>query len=110
MARTGSAAGAGGMYLVQTAYSVGPPDLVIAGLTQPSSGSITVDGRPISGPGLDRSVVFQQYTLLPWRTVAGNVELALESRRVPRGERAEIIRELLARVGLRDAWRASRRS
>src|SRR4051794_23466373 len=51
---------------------------LIAGLARPSAGSLTIDGAPITGPGLDRSVVFQQYTLLPWRTARSNIELALE--------------------------------
>lgn len=42
---------------------------LLSGLTQPSSGQILLDRRPITGPGLDRGVVFQQYALLPWRTV-----------------------------------------
>ncbi len=52
---------------------------LIAGLSTPTSGRLLVDGEPIDGPGLNRSVVFQQYTLLPWRTALGNVELALEA-------------------------------
>ena len=76
---------------------------LIAGLTKPSSGTISVDGRVITGPGLDRSVVFQQYTLLPWRTARANVEFALEAKgglsRAERSERAETYLEL---VGLSD--------
>ena len=53
---------------------------LIAGLAKPSGGTLTVDGTPITGPGLDRSVVFQQYTLLPWRTAQANIELALEAK------------------------------
>ncbi|MCB8958014.1 MAG: ABC transporter ATP-binding protein [Nocardioides sp.] len=76
---------------------------LVAGLTQPTSGTITVDGRPVTGPGLDRSVVFQQYTLLPWRTARANVELALEAKgglgRAERAQRADTYLEL---VGLAD--------
>jgi NitT/TauT family transport system ATP-binding protein len=73
---------------------------LISGLTKPTSGTISVDGRPISGPGLDRSVVFQQYTLLPWRTARGNVEFALEAAGVAKGERARRALEYLDLVGL----------
>ncbi len=52
---------------------------LICGLTAPSAGTVLADGTPVTKPGLDRSVVFQQYTLLPWRTAAGNIELALEA-------------------------------
>jgi NitT/TauT family transport system ATP-binding protein len=74
---------------------------LIAGLAKPSAGSLTVDGTPISGPGLDRSVVFQQYTLLPWRTAQANIELALEAKGgLTRRERAECARAYLDLVGL----------
>ncbi|GAB2980547.1 ABC transporter ATP-binding protein [Nocardioides montaniterrae] len=74
---------------------------LIAGLAAPTSGRLTIDGRPITGPGLDRSVVFQQYTLLPWRTAAGNVEFALEAKGgLSRKERAERARRYLDLVGL----------
>jgi NitT/TauT family transport system ATP-binding protein len=74
---------------------------LIAGLAAPSSGRLTVDGRPITGPGLDRSVVFQQYTLLPWRTAAANIEFALEAKGgLSRRERATRAREYLELVGL----------
>jgi NitT/TauT family transport system ATP-binding protein len=74
---------------------------LIAGLAKPSAGRLTIDGRPITGPGLDRSVVFQQYTLLPWRTAAANVEFALEAKGgMTRKERAERAREYLELVGL----------
>lgn len=77
---------------------------LLGGLLQPSEGSVTFRGKPVTGPDRALAIVFQDYgkALLPWRTVAGNVELALESRRVPRSERPGIIRELLARVGLAD--------
>lgn len=74
---------------------------LIAGLVTPTSGSVSVDGRAITGPGLDRSVVFQQYTLLPWRTALGNVALALEAKGgLSKRERNRIALEYLELVGL----------
>ncbi|MBJ7357055.1 ABC transporter ATP-binding protein [Nocardioides sp.] len=74
---------------------------LIAGLAEPSAGTLAVDGTPITGPGLDRSVVFQQYTLLPWRTARANVELALEAKGgLTRRERAERAGAYLDLVGL----------
>jgi NitT/TauT family transport system ATP-binding protein len=74
---------------------------LIAGLAEPSTGQLTVDGEPITGPGLDRSVVFQQYTLLPWRTAAANIEFALEAKGgFTKRERAERAAEYLELVGL----------
>jgi len=74
---------------------------LIAGLAKPSSGSLAVDGKPITGPGLDRSVVFQQYTLLPWRTAQANIEFALEAKGgLSKRQRAERARAYLDLVGL----------
>jgi NitT/TauT family transport system ATP-binding protein len=73
---------------------------LLAGLTAPSSGRILVDGAPVTGPGLDRGVVFQQYALLPWRDARGNVEFGLEAKGVPRRERRERAAEYLDLVGL----------
>lgn len=73
---------------------------LVAGLAAPASGELTIDGKQIKGPGLDRGVVFQQYALFPWRTALANVELGLEQKRVPRKERSERAREVLALVGL----------
>lgn len=53
---------------------------ILAGLSIPDYGQVLVDGEPITGPGLERSVVFQQYALFPWRTAAANVEVGLESQ------------------------------
>jgi NitT/TauT family transport system ATP-binding protein len=77
---------------------------LIGGLLQPSEGEVTFRGQRVNGPDRALAIVFQDYAkaLLPWRTVSGNVELALESRRVPRAERPEIIAKLLAQVGLAD--------
>ncbi|MEJ2889883.1 ABC transporter ATP-binding protein [Actinomycetospora aeridis] len=73
---------------------------LVAGLSSPSSGRVLVDDREVTGPGLDRGVVFQQYALLPWRTARANVELGLEANGTPRRERAERAREYLDLVGL----------
>ncbi|MET1132662.1 MAG: ABC transporter ATP-binding protein [Aeromicrobium sp.] len=74
---------------------------LVSGLSAPSSGTITVDGTPITGPGLDRSVVFQQYTLLPWRTAQANIEFALEAKGgLSKAQRTATAREYLDLVGL----------
>ncbi|QCX26286.1 ABC transporter ATP-binding protein [Nocardioides jishulii] len=76
---------------------------LVAGLTRPTAGRLTADGVEITKPGLDRSVVFQQYTLLPWRTAVGNVEFALEAKGgLSRSERRERALEVLDLVGLTD--------
>ena len=76
---------------------------VAAGLVAPSSGEASFAGAPIRGPRRDVAVVFQDYAkaLLPWRTAAGNVSLALEATGCPRGDRAARIAVLLERVGLK---------
>ncbi|MCK1797110.1 ABC transporter ATP-binding protein [Streptomyces sp. XM4193] len=73
---------------------------LLGGLDRPTSGEILLDGTPVTGPGLDRGIVFQQYALLPWRTAAGNVEFGLEATGTPRRERAALAREYLELVGL----------
>lgn len=73
---------------------------LLGGLARPTSGRILLDGSPVTGPGLDRGIVFQQYALLPWRTAQGNVEFGLEATGVPRRERAARAAEFLALVGL----------
>jgi NitT/TauT family transport system ATP-binding protein len=73
-----------------------------AGLYQPTDGTVMFDGEPMLAPRRDVAIVFQDYgkALLPWRTAAGNVSLALETIGVPAGKRAGRIDELLAKVGL----------
>ncbi|MER5929388.1 ABC transporter ATP-binding protein [Streptomyces sp. NPDC002054] len=73
---------------------------LLGGLARPSGGRILLNGRPVTGPGLDRGIVFQQYALLPWRTAQGNVEFGLEATGVPRRQRAARAREFLDLVGL----------
>jgi NitT/TauT family transport system ATP-binding protein len=75
---------------------------MLAGLTLPSAGQILIDGKPITGPGPDRGIVFQQYALLPWRTARENVEFGLEATGVGKRERRERAREHLDIVGLGD--------
>lgn len=73
---------------------------MIAGLLQPTSGTITIEGRPCTGPGPDRGMVFQDFALLPWRSVIRNVEFGLEIAGVPKEERHEKAKNFLAMVGL----------
>lgn len=62
---------------------------IIAGLEEPDSGEVLVEGEPISGPGPDRVVVFQDGALFPWLTALGNVEFGLSLQNIPRAERRE---------------------
>ncbi|GAA4847764.1 ABC transporter ATP-binding protein [Saccharopolyspora rosea] len=73
---------------------------LLAGLDAPTGGRILLGGEPVTGPGLDRGVVFQQYALLPWRTARSNVELGLEAKGVDRRQRRERALEHLDLVGL----------
>jgi len=75
---------------------------LMGGLLTPTAGHVAYRGREVTGPDRELAVVFQDYSkaLLPWRTVAGNVALALEARRVPKADQAALIHELLERVGL----------
>jgi NitT/TauT family transport system ATP-binding protein len=73
---------------------------VVGGLERPSAGRIEIDGDPVIGPGADRGMVFQGYSLFPWRTVAGNVAFGLETAGVPRPARRERVAELLEIIGL----------
>jgi NitT/TauT family transport system ATP-binding protein len=80
---------------------------LIAGLDQPSSGSIELDGRPITGPGADRGVMFQDYALMPWQTVLQNVGFGLEHGTPGEGlsaaQRRARVREFVDLVGLTGA-------
>lgn len=73
---------------------------MIAGLMEPTTGTITIDGRPCDRPGADRGMVFQDYALFPWRSVRKNVEFGLEIAGVPKEERTRRSDELLDMVGL----------
>src|ERR1700731_4377508 len=74
---------------------------IIAGFLTPTRGEIRIGGRPVTGHGLDRGVVFQDFAqLFPWRTALGNVTFGLEMKGVGRAEREEIARRQLALVKL----------
>jgi NitT/TauT family transport system ATP-binding protein len=73
---------------------------IIAGLLEPTSGTVTLDGKIIEGTGAERGVVFQQYALFPWRTVLKNVMFALETKRIPRDKAKKIALKYIKAVGL----------
>lgn len=76
---------------------------VIGGLEPADAGRVEIDGEAVVGPGADRGMVFQGYSLFPWKTVAENIAFGLETARVPRAERRARVDELVAIMGLQ-AW------
>jgi NitT/TauT family transport system ATP-binding protein len=73
---------------------------ILAGLSKPDSGTITIDGNPITGPDIDRGIVFQQYALLPWRTALHNVTFVLEAKNIKKDIQEERAKRYLSLVGL----------
>lgn len=73
---------------------------IIAGLDKASSGEVRVDGSLITGPGQKVGMVFQEYSLFPWRNVLSNVAFGLQMRGIPKEERQEIARKYISLVGL----------
>ncbi|AUX44473.1 ABC transporter ATP-binding protein [Sorangium cellulosum] len=73
---------------------------LLGGLSEPTTGRLLLDGKPIKGPALDRGIVFQQYALFPWRTALGNIEFGLEAKGVPEAKRRDIARRYLDLVSL----------
>ena len=73
---------------------------IVAGLDQATSGRVVLDGSAVTGPGADRGVVFQSYTLFPWLTVRENIGFGLRERGVARSEWEQIADGFISRVGL----------
>ncbi len=73
---------------------------IVAGLIDQTTGSVVLDGKEEHGPGPHKGMVFQEYALLPWRSVVENVEIGLELKGLGKKERRKIAREQLATVGL----------
>jgi NitT/TauT family transport system ATP-binding protein len=73
---------------------------IIAGLIPYDQGEITIDGKPVTGPGPDRAVVFQNFALMPWADVLANVTFGLEIRGTPKDECQAKAKELIKLVGL----------
>ncbi|MGI3167911.1 ABC transporter ATP-binding protein [Pseudooceanicola sp. C21-150M6] len=101
-----------GEFLVILGFSgTGKTTLInlMAGLDEPTTGTVTFKGKPIAGPGPERGVIFQNYSLMPWLTVQGNVQLALDSVFPSMGkvEKAQTVARYIKMVGLSHA--ASRR-
>jgi len=72
----------------------------VAGFSHPTGGSITVDGRKVTGPGPERGMVFQEYALFPWMTVENNIGFGLEIKGVPKARIAGTVEKLLHMLSL----------
>ena len=73
---------------------------MLAGFEHPTEGRLLIDGEPIGKPGWERTMIFQDYALFPWQTVAQNIAFGLEMRKVKAPERKRIVEEQIALVGL----------
>ena len=73
---------------------------IVAGLDRPTEGRVLLDGAEVSGPGADRGMVFQSYTLFPWLTIEENVRFGLREKGLPVAEQASIARHWIRKVGL----------
>ena len=73
---------------------------IVAGLDRATTGRVLLDGEPIRAPGPDRGMVFQSYTLFPWLTVRENIGFGLRERGVAEGDRAPLVADYVARMGL----------
>jgi NitT/TauT family transport system ATP-binding protein len=73
---------------------------IVAGFESYDEGRVLVNNKPVSGPGTDRGIVFQEYALFPWRTVLGNITYGLENTGMPKAERVRVARQHIEQVGL----------
>ena len=73
---------------------------IVAGLDQPTTGRVLLDGQPVTRPGPDRGMVFQSYTLFPWLTVRQNICFGLREKGVSQAEQDRVAAEYVQRVGL----------
>ena len=73
---------------------------IVAGLDTPTAGRVLLDGAPVTGPGADRGMVFQSYTLFPWLTVKDNICFGLREKALPAAEQERLARHYVERVGL----------
>ncbi|MGJ4995136.1 ABC transporter ATP-binding protein [Bradyrhizobium sp. HKCCYLS3077] len=74
---------------------------IVAGLDHPTSGKVLLDGSEVKGPGADRGMVFQSYTLFPWLTVRENIAFGLRERGVPEDKRNAIADRFIEQIGLK---------
>jgi NitT/TauT family transport system ATP-binding protein len=74
---------------------------IVAGLDRPTTGQVLLDGRAVTGPGADRGMVFQSYTLFPWLTIRQNIGFGLRERGVGEAKLREIVESYIDKVGLR---------
>ena len=74
---------------------------IVAGLDHPTSGRVLLDGKKVEGPGADRGMVFQSYTLFPWLTIEQNIRFGLRERGMPESQQKERAQYFIAKVGLR---------
>ena len=73
---------------------------MVAGFEVPTEGRLSVDGTPIRGPGWERSIIFQDYALFPWLSVAGNIGFGLDMKKAAPAERDRVVRHHIDLVGL----------
>ncbi len=73
---------------------------IVAGLIKPTKGVVRLDGNVVAGPGSDRGMVFQSYTLFPWLTVKENIRFGLEISGTPKAKQEQVAQEFVNRVGL----------
>ncbi len=73
---------------------------LLGGFLRPGAGTLSVDGRPVTGPGIDRGIVFQEYALFPWLSVFDNIAFGLREKGVPAAERTAIVERYVATIGL----------